>query len=146
MTFSVKKVVTAFDIYGSPLKHFLFFLSSSSSKKFVSALAVILPPLFSQFISLGYHKDWDHCFMDKKEPGKDTAEDVTRESLIAISNRVPDKDLTAEKSPKNTDGQKVIEPLDSDGDEKYRSKLISISDSSSPDVKVQPVLPGQPDS
>ncbi|KAL2234299.1 UNVERIFIED_CONTAM: hypothetical protein Sindi_1162100, partial [Sesamum indicum] len=83
--------------------------------------------------------------MDKKEPGKDTAEDATRESLIAISNRVPDKDLTAETSPKNRDGEKVIEPLDSDGDEKYRSKLISISDSSSPDVKVQPVLPGKPD-
>ncbi|KAK4414343.1 hypothetical protein Salat_2847300 [Sesamum alatum] len=100
-----------------------------------------------QSLSLGHHKDWDNCFMDKKEHGKDTAEDVTRESLIAISDRVPDKDhLSAENSPKTRDGEKVIEPLDSDGDEKYRSKLISISNSASPDVSVQPISPGQPDS
>ncbi|KAK6119271.1 hypothetical protein DH2020_046984 [Rehmannia glutinosa] len=83
--------------------------------------------------------------MDKKEPGKEPSEEVTRESLIAISYRVPEKDLTAEKSLKNIAGEKVVEPLIPDRDEKYRSKLISISSSPSPDAKVLPILPGKPD-
>lgn len=80
--------------------------------------------------------------MDKKEPGKKPSADSTRESLIAISYRLPDKDLTAEKSTNKTAGQEVFEPPVHDGDEKYRSKLISLSDSPSPDVKVPPGLPG----
>ncbi|KAL3815207.1 hypothetical protein ACJIZ3_016475 [Penstemon smallii] len=84
-------------------------------------------------------------FMDRKETAKMSLEDVTRESLIAISSRVPDNDLTAESSPKNIDGEKAAEPLILDGDEKYRSELISISNLPSPDVKVQPLLPGELD-
>lgn len=76
--------------------------------------------------------------MDKKESGKQASEDATRESLIAISYGAPD--LTAEKSPKNKAG---VEPLKHDEDEKFRSKLISISSSTS-NVKAQPNLPGQP--
>lgn len=83
--------------------------------------------------------------MDKKEPVKDIAEDMTRESLIAISYRVPGTDQDAEKSPKDVEDEKVTEPTVRDGDEKYRSKLISISYSPSPDVKVLPLLPGQVD-
>lgn len=80
--------------------------------------------------------------MDKKEPGKEVSEDVTRESLIAISYREPD--ITAKGSPKSIKGKNVVEPI-LDADEKYRSKLISISSSTSRNVKVQPALPGQPD-
>ncbi|EYU40297.1 hypothetical protein ABFS82_02G134500 [Erythranthe guttata] len=81
--------------------------------------------------------------MDKKEPRKDPSEDVTRESLISISYGVPEKGTTAEKSTNNnTGGEKVSRPLKHDGDEKYRSELISISDSPSPDVKALPTLPG----
>ncbi|KZV31595.1 hypothetical protein F511_13535, partial [Dorcoceras hygrometricum] len=87
-------------------------------------------------------------FMDKTEPDKDTAEDVTRESLIAISYRVPETVPEAEKSPKDVEHEKVIESVDRDGDEKYRSKLISISYPQSPDGKVLALplpLPGQVD-
>lgn len=83
--------------------------------------------------------------MDKKEIVEDIAEDATRESLIAISYRVPETDQNAEKSPKDVEDEKVIEPTVRDGDEKYRSKLISISYSPSPDMKVLPLLPGQVD-
>lgn len=79
--------------------------------------------------------------MDKAEPRKDLTEEMTRESLIAISYGVPDDDLPAD-SPKNIDNNKVVEPLTHDGDEKYRSKLISISYSPSPDMEVLPQLPG----
>ncbi|KAL1562037.1 hypothetical protein AAHA92_04660 [Salvia divinorum] len=78
--------------------------------------------------------------MDKKESGKQTSEDATRESLIAISYGAPD--LTAKKSPKSKARENVVKPLNHDDDEKYRSKLISISSSSN--AKAQPVLPGQP--
>lgn len=80
--------------------------------------------------------------MDKKEPGKEVSEDATRESLIAISYREPG--ITAKGSPKSITGKNVVEPIH-DADEKYRSKLISISSSTSPNVNVQPALPGQPD-
>ncbi|XP_073038912.1 uncharacterized protein [Primulina eburnea] len=83
--------------------------------------------------------------MDKEEPVKDTADDVTRESLIEISYRVPEADPNAEKSPKDVEHEKVIAPIVCDGDEKTRSKLISISYSPSPDVKGLPLLPGQVD-
>ncbi|KAG8391420.1 hypothetical protein BUALT_Bualt01G0186000 [Buddleja alternifolia] len=82
--------------------------------------------------------------MDKKETCKESCDDATRESLIAISYRLPSADLTAEMSPKNRHGEKAGDPLTRDGDEKYRSELISISYSPSPDAKVLPVLPGQP--
>ncbi|KAH6772883.1 hypothetical protein C2S51_011287 [Perilla frutescens var. frutescens] len=78
--------------------------------------------------------------MDKKEHGKEASEDVTRESLIAISDGAPDR------TAKSMAGENVVEPLNCDADEKYRSKLISISSSSpSPNVKVQTVMPGQSD-
>lgn len=82
--------------------------------------------------------------MDKRESGKECFEDVTRKALIEISYQVPDEDPTAEKSLKEIDGKEVVEPLVSDRYEEYRSKLISISHSSSPKVKVLPVSPGQP--
>ncbi|PIN12600.1 hypothetical protein CDL12_14801 [Handroanthus impetiginosus] len=83
--------------------------------------------------------------MDKKETGKEFPEDVTRESLIAISYRLPEKNLSAEKSPRCRNGEKVVGPPVLDGDEKYRSKLISLSYSPPPDAEVLPALPGQAD-
>lgn len=77
--------------------------------------------------------------MDKKEHGKEASEDATRESLIAISDGTPDR------TAKCMAGENIVVPLNRDTDEKYRSKLISISSSTSPNVKVQPVMPGQPD-
>ncbi|XVF41360.1 hypothetical protein PTKIN_Ptkin01aG0274100 [Pterospermum kingtungense] len=77
--------------------------------------------------------------MDKKTPGKEgTTEEVTRESLIAISYSLQDKATVASKlSSDNLNGEKqevVEERIDSaDPDEKYRSALISISYSHSPD-------------
>lgn len=80
--------------------------------------------------------------MDKKEPCKEFSEDVTRESLIAISYRLPETERISEQSPKKLDNEKVAQPLKHDGDEKYRSKLMSISSSQSPDMKILPVLDG----
>ncbi|KZV43524.1 hypothetical protein F511_19068, partial [Dorcoceras hygrometricum] len=82
-------------------------------------------------------------FMDNTEPGNFVAEDMTRESLIAISYRVPDKDPTAEELPKRVKGENVDETPCPDIDEKYRSKLISISYSPPTNVKVLPILPGK---
>ncbi|KAG8363500.1 hypothetical protein BUALT_Bualt19G0028800 [Buddleja alternifolia] len=89
------------------------------------------------------YQDKDHHFMDKKEAGNEHDEDVTRESLIAISYVLPDSEPTAENSPKNTEGDEYNKPLDHDGGEKYRSMLISISYSPSPDTTLLPLLPGQ---
>ncbi|KAK6143056.1 hypothetical protein DH2020_023404 [Rehmannia glutinosa] len=89
----------------------------------------------------GMKMDINHHFMDKTEPGKEITEDMTRESLIAISYGLPEHDQTAEMSPKNIDGEKVVEPQNCDGEEKYRSKLISISYSPSPDAKAVELLP-----
>ncbi|CAA3020591.1 Hypothetical predicted protein [Olea europaea subsp. europaea] len=81
--------------------------------------------------------------MEKKEPGKEISEDMTRESLIALSYSIPEIGLNSEDSPKNLDSEKAVQPLDCDIDDNYRSKLISISYSQSPDGMVQPALPGQ---
>ncbi|CAI9770397.1 unnamed protein product [Fraxinus pennsylvanica] len=98
------------------------------------------------FFYLSHHYDVlekDCQFMDNKEPGKEISEDMTRESLIALSYWVPETGLNAEDSPKNLDSEEAVQPLDCDVDDKYRSKLISISYSQSPDGKVRPALPVQ---
>lgn len=73
--------------------------------------------------------------MDYKTPGKEGSdEDVTRESLIAIS------DSYAGGGVGNLNGRKGkgIDSAAADGDEKFRSELISISSSYSPDGKGSP--------
>ncbi|KAI8024246.1 hypothetical protein LOK49_LG03G02759 [Camellia lanceoleosa] len=84
-------------------------------------------------------------FMDKKEPGKEASENVARESLIAISYHLPEKDLASEVSPENLH-RKDVEGINDGVEERYRSKLISISDSPSPspspDTKSVPVAKG----
>ncbi|GFZ02882.1 hypothetical protein Acr_15g0014900 [Actinidia rufa] len=81
--------------------------------------------------------------MDMKEPGKEASEDLTRESLIAISYRLPEKDLARDVSPENLSTVSPVDGINSDGAENYRSKLISISYSESPDIKNLPASPGE---
>ncbi|OIW21577.1 hypothetical protein TanjilG_06354 [Lupinus angustifolius] len=73
--------------------------------------------------------------MDNKSPSKQESKDVARESLIAISNSSPEKVLDSNSAleSKKSDGVAVT---NSDGDEKFRSELISISYEESPDVKI----------
>ncbi|CAL5401406.1 unnamed protein product [Camellia sinensis] len=80
-------------------------------------------------------------FMDKKEPGKEASENVIRESLIAISYHLPEKDLASEVSPENLH-RKDVEGINDGVEERYRSKLMSIFDSPSPDTKSVPVAKG----
>ncbi|KAK8620859.1 hypothetical protein V6N13_067320 [Hibiscus sabdariffa] len=75
----------------------------------------------------------DLHFMDNRTPRNEAAEEVTRESLIAISYSLPDKVVDSKLSSGNLNGEKQIERIGSDGAEKYRSELISISSSQSPD-------------
>ncbi|PSS24567.1 Cordon-bleu protein-like [Actinidia chinensis var. chinensis] len=81
--------------------------------------------------------------MDMKEPGKEASEDLTRESLIAISYRLPEKDPALDVSPENLSPVSPIDGINGDGAENYRSMLISISYSESPDIKNLPVSPGE---
>lgn len=78
--------------------------------------------------------------MDKAEPNKELSEDSTRESLIAISYKLPENGEADATSPKNTRADGETSPRDGE-DNKFRSELISISYSQSPDMKVQPSLP-----
>ncbi|KAG6402760.1 hypothetical protein SASPL_134971 [Salvia splendens] len=79
--------------------------------------------------------------MDKAEPKKELSEDSTRESLIALSYRVPENEQPAAASPKNTSGENGCGNPHFDGKEKLRTELISISYSSSPDMEVRPLSP-----
>lgn len=84
--------------------------------------------------------------MDKVEQTqKEASEDATRESLIAIAYRLPEKkDPDPEFAPENLNkSENLVKGITGgDGEEKYRSKLISISYSESPDTKSVPVGPG----
>ncbi|KAG5627172.1 hypothetical protein H5410_012390 [Solanum commersonii] len=76
--------------------------------------------------------------MDKKESGKEISEEVTRESLIAISYSEPEIDPSIESVPENSNRENVVKSLNDIRDDKYRSELISISYAESPDTEVQP--------
>ncbi|KAL5183992.1 hypothetical protein HKD37_17G047770 [Glycine soja] len=82
----------------------------------------------------GRKKEKAYSYMDNKSPSKESKE-VTRESLIAISNSLPDKTLesTSALESKKSDG--VMIP-NRDQDDKFRSELISISYAESPDDKI----------
>nr|XP_009796956.1 PREDICTED: uncharacterized protein LOC104243466 isoform X2 [Nicotiana sylvestris] len=69
----------------------------------------------------------DSYYMDKKASGKEISEEVTRESLIAISYSEPEKDLSIESEPENSNCENVVKSVNDDEDNKYRSELISIS-------------------
>ncbi|KAI4308347.1 hypothetical protein L6164_031430 [Bauhinia variegata] len=72
--------------------------------------------------------------MDNKSPSKKDSEEVVRESLIAISNASPDTvlGLNFASESKKEDGVAVS---NNDGDDKFRSELISISNAESADNK-----------
>ncbi|CAI0418473.1 unnamed protein product [Linum tenue] len=71
--------------------------------------------------------------MDTEVPCKEVSEEVARESLIAISYSVPDKDTDSEAlSSSNKDGV-AADMSNGGGVDKYMSELISISDYQSPD-------------
>lgn len=74
--------------------------------------------------------------MAKKESDKEISEEVTRESLIAISYSEPEKDPSIESAPENSKYENVVKSVNED--DKYRSELISISYAESPDTEVQP--------
>ncbi|KAL4585884.1 hypothetical protein LXL04_010511 [Taraxacum kok-saghyz] len=78
------------------------------------------------------------CYMAKREFGSDVSEDLTRESLIALSYTLPD---TKNLSSKEVDLKNVAEDVNSDENEKVRAGLISISYAESPDTKDSPVSP-----
>lgn len=81
--------------------------------------------------------------MDKKESGREVSDELTRESLIAISYSVPDKDQSPGLFPEKLSSGHLVEGSNGDETENYRSKLISISYTQSPDIKPQPVSPGE---
>ncbi|XXG42982.1 hypothetical protein AAC387_Pa01g3122 [Persea americana] len=93
--------------------------------------------------TLLFLEDTGGQFMDTTAPRIKVSPDLARESLIAISQLNPDKNLSAPKllhgNAKNCNGVAVNE---SDIDEDYRSKLISISYTRSPDSEKIPTLPG----
>ncbi|KAF5731585.1 hypothetical protein HS088_TW18G00265 [Tripterygium wilfordii] len=80
--------------------------------------------------------------MDNTAIGKETSEEVTRESLIAISYALPDKTLASQCSLEKLNGEELVNGIDHDGAEKYRSELMSIS-SESHEAKGLPVASGE---
>lgn len=74
--------------------------------------------------------------MDSKVPSDEVTTELARGSLIAISYMAPDTYPNTDHASQNIDGAKT------DGPEKYRSELISISYDRSPDVQEPPILLG----
>uniref|UniRef100_A0A2P2J5H6 Uncharacterized protein n=1 Tax=Rhizophora mucronata TaxID=61149 RepID=A0A2P2J5H6_RHIMU len=81
--------------------------------------------------------------MDKTETGKKAPEEVTRESLIALSYSLPEKVVASKLFGENVDRENLVGGIDGEGDgvDTYRSELISISSLQSPDVQGLPVVP-----
>ncbi|KAL1546558.1 hypothetical protein AAHA92_23139 [Salvia divinorum] len=79
--------------------------------------------------------------MDKAEPNKKLTEDSTRESLIALSYKVPANEQPAATYPKDTRSENACESPHFDGKEKYRTELISISYLPTPDMEIRPLPP-----
>ncbi|XP_022963288.1 uncharacterized protein LOC111463263 [Cucurbita moschata] len=73
-------------------------------------------------------------YMDITVPGKNVSEEVTRESLIAISYSEPESALSSKRpsGKLNSKNLNLVEGKEFDADEKYRSELISISFLESP--------------
>lgn len=78
--------------------------------------------------------------MAKREVGSDVSEELTRESLIALSYSLPDTELSSTDLPKIA-VENVTEAVNTDGNDKVRSDLISIAYAESPDIKGSPVSP-----
>lgn len=84
--------------------------------------------------------DADCDYMDKISSGKGAPKEVARESLIAISYNLPENNLPSKLSSPNNNS---VEKTDSDGADKFRSELISISDNQFPDAQPSCLAPSQ---
>ncbi|KAK7251850.1 hypothetical protein RIF29_35417 [Crotalaria pallida] len=73
--------------------------------------------------------------MDNNSPSKQETKEEARESLIAISSTSPEKVLDS-NSPLESKKSDAVAVTNCDGDDKFRSELISISYAESPDVKI----------
>lgn len=101
------------------------------------SLSFLFDPLFWCFSGQSCN------FMDKSNSSKEVSEEVTRESLIALSYTAPEKETTARHLNGKLIGEALAGAVKVDGNDKYRSRLISISYLQSPDTKAPPVLPGE---
>uniref|UniRef100_A0A2P2JW71 Uncharacterized protein n=1 Tax=Rhizophora mucronata TaxID=61149 RepID=A0A2P2JW71_RHIMU len=79
--------------------------------------------------------------MDKNSPCKEVSEELARESLISISNSLPDKFLSSDNITENAKCNNDVAAKDSDEAEKCISELISISSCQSQDVSMSPSVP-----
>ena len=75
--------------------------------------------------------------MAKREIRSDVSEDLTRESLIAISYSLPDKHFPLNDLSSGL--KNVTDAANVDKKEKCRAELISIAYAQSPDTKFLPV-------
>ncbi|KAH0726255.1 hypothetical protein KY284_002120 [Solanum tuberosum] len=116
-------------------KHYLNL--KSNNVDVVLVVDVSLPVCPSRCL-LHFTDTKENHFMDKKESGKEISEEVTRESLIAISYSEPEIDPSIESVPENSNYENVVKSLNDIRDDKCRSELISISYEESPDTEVQP--------
>ncbi|CAL9780566.1 unnamed protein product [Musa acuminata subsp. burmannicoides] len=82
--------------------------------------------------------DW--LSMDSVTPKTESTKEQTLELLIAISQSVPRMNLTSNPSPMNSTIVNMVREKENEDAEKYRSKLISISYTQSPDVQRPPSL------
>lgn len=82
--------------------------------------------------------------MDKKQSGKEAAEELTRESLIAISYSVPDKDNSQDPPFLSKGSDNEVGDINDEKAENIRSELISISYAELPDINNPSVCPGEP--
>ncbi|OVA00105.1 hypothetical protein BVC80_1327g9 [Macleaya cordata] len=77
--------------------------------------------------------------MDTESPCKEVSEELARESLIAISQSIPSQSVALKVSSEDFTSPNGVVVKDGDGADKYRSKLISISYTQSPDIVTLPV-------
>ncbi|KAL5980569.1 hypothetical protein ACLOJK_028477 [Asimina triloba] len=73
--------------------------------------------------------------MDATAPATVISPELVRESLIAISQAIPDKIVSSKLLPDDTNNVITAQPEDTEEVNFYRSKLISISYTESPDSK-----------
>ena len=78
--------------------------------------------------------------MDNKAAREKISQELARESLIGISYCLPDKVHNSEVVPQSVNDEEKLPVINGDGAEKYRSELMSISDSQSPDTATSPVV------
>ncbi|KAF9685510.1 hypothetical protein SADUNF_Sadunf03G0062100 [Salix dunnii] len=79
-------------------------------------------------------------YMDNKVAAcEEVSQELARESLISISYCLPDKFPNSEIVPQAVKAEEKLMVINGDGDEKYRSELISIAYTQSPDTATSPV-------